>query len=271
MGRFYNFMGRKNESFGDLLLKLPWWVSATLGVLIFVGLRWGLQAWAGNDRNSQLLVSGFVRLAPLALVLFGLFSIGAFWFSKKRHDLVEQQTSLESLRNATWKDFEFLVAEAYRRHGYRVEYSLGQGADGGVDLVLRKEGRTSLVQCKQWKAFSVGVPVIREMFGLLTAEQADEAIIVTSGSFSDEAKGFAQGKAIELVDGPRLLALVQFVQGSPCATPSTGDLRHDSTPAPVCPNCGKSMVLRTSKRGRSAGNQFWGCVSFPVCKGTREY
>ena len=117
----------------------------------------------------------------------------SFWFGKSRRRLVDEQTSLESLHHTPWKQFEFLVAEAYRRQGYAVEYSLGRGADGGVDLILRRGGRTSLVHCKQWKAFSVGAPVVREMFGLLTAEKADKAIIVTSGDFTREARSFAEG------------------------------------------------------------------------------
>ncbi|GAV20994.1 DNA topoisomerase I [Mariprofundus micogutta] len=33
-----------------------------------------------------------------------------------------------------------------------------------------------------------------------------------------------------------------------------------------CPKCGSEMVLRTSKKGPQAGNQFWGCSAFPKCK-----
>jgi four helix bundle suffix protein len=39
--------------------------------------------------------------------------------------------------------------------------------------------------------------------------------------------------------------------------------------APTCPTCGKPMVLRTARKGRSAGSQFWGCSGYPDCKGTR--
>lgn len=34
--------------------------------------------------------------------------------------------------------------------------------------------------------------------------------------------------------------------------------------APVCPRCGGQMVLRTAKR---AGSRFWGCASYPKCRG----
>lgn len=264
------FMRTKNEPITHLLLKSPWWVSAILGVLVFAGMRWTLPLWAGSDKNLQLFVADLVRLSPLSLLFFGLFAFASFWFGKKRRRLVDEQSSLDSLRKTSWKDFEFLVAEAYRRQGYAVEYSLDRGADGGVDLTLRRDGRTALVQCKQWKTTSVGVPVIREMFGLLTAQKADEVVVITSGDFTREARSFAEAKPIRLVDGPQLLALVQSVQArSPAATPS-GTMAMPSSPTqPACPQCGKPMVLRTARRGANAGSQFWGCSSYPACKGTR--
>ncbi len=40
-------------------------------------------------------------------------------------------------------------------------------------------------------------------------------------------------------------------------------------PAPHCPLCKKPMALRTARKGKQAGSQFWGCSGFPECKGTR--
>ena len=36
-----------------------------------------------------------------------------------------------------------------------------------------------------------------------------------------------------------------------------------------CPVCNSLMVLRTARKGRNAGNQFWGCSRFPACRATR--
>ena len=36
---------------------------------------------------------------------------------------------------------------------------------------------------------------------------------------------------------------------------------------PPCPLCGKVTVLRTAKKGRNEGKQFWGCSGYPDCKG----
>jgi restriction system protein len=127
-------MRRRRESFAELLLKLPWWVSVGLGILAFGIIRWGSPLWAADDPGRQMLTKGIIPLAPLVLLVFGIFGVGSFFFARKRHHLVDEQTSLDQLRQTSWKDFEYLVAEAYRRQGYQVQYSLGRGADGGVDL-----------------------------------------------------------------------------------------------------------------------------------------
>lgn len=36
---------------------------------------------------------------------------------------------------------------------------------------------------------------------------------------------------------------------------------------PICPKCGAPMVLRTAKKGDKIGNKFYGCSTFPKCKG----
>lgn len=39
---------------------------------------------------------------------------------------------------------------------------------------------------------------------------------------------------------------------------------------PPCPRCGNPLVLRTAKAGKNAGRQFWGCATYPHCKGAIE-
>lgn len=41
-------------------------------------------------------------------------------------------------------------------------------------------------------------------------------------------------------------------------------------PAPACPQCGKTMRLRTARQGSNSGSQFWGCSGYPECRGTRN-
>jgi len=46
-------------------------------------------------------------------------------------------------------------------------------------------------------------------------------------------------------------------------------VREASNPSIACPDCGGAMVHRSAKRGSNAGKMFWGCASYPRCKGTR--
>ena len=249
-------------------MKAPCWVSALLAVLSYVALRWVLPAVAGQHKMLQAVAAGAAPLAYLFAIIFGILAIGSALFATKRRRLVDGQQSLETLRASSWKDFEYLVAEAYRRQGFDVDYSVGKGADGGVDLVLRKGGRKTLVQCKQWKTFSVGRPVLQQMFGIMNDERADEVIVVTSGQFTGEAREFAQRNPIRLVDGPKLLELVRSIRaGRKNGTQAEPEPAAAATP-PRCPRCDKEMALRTARHGQRAGSNFWGCPSYPRCKGT---
>ncbi len=40
--------------------------------------------------------------------------------------------------------------------------------------------------------------------------------------------------------------------------------------SPHCPECNAAMVKRKARRGTNAGTEFWGCPSYPSCRGTRE-
>ena len=42
--------------------------------------------------------------------------------------------------------------------------------------------------------------------------------------------------------------------------------RSDPTAERQCPKCGSLLVLRTVKSGAKAGQQFWGCSTFPKCR-----
>ena len=60
---------------------------------------------------------------------------------------------MSDLRSLTWRQFESFIGELFREQGYFV-METPEGPDNGVDLVLRKEGEKTYVQCKHWKAAS---------------------------------------------------------------------------------------------------------------------
>jgi restriction system protein len=172
----------------------------------------------------------------------------------------------------TWVEFEQLIGEAFRRRGYAVSERGGPHPDGGIDLVLTQNSRRLLVQCKHWKERNVGVNVIRELRGVIAAENASGGYVVTSGAFTQEAQRFARSCHVELVDAEGLVALLQDLV--PERDTNSTSIEADKFSAPSaasaeCPTCGSAMVKRVAKRGRFAGNSFWGCSKYPTCHGTR--
>ena len=67
--------------------------------------------------------------------------------------------------------------------------------------MLRKGSEKLLVQCKQWRATTVGVEIVRELYGLIAAEGATGGFVVTAGRFSLDATTFAAGRNIQLING----------------------------------------------------------------------
>ena len=113
--------------------------------------------------------------------------------------------------------------------------------------------------------------VVREMYGAMVAEGAESVSIVTSGMYTQEARNFSEGKAIDLVDGGQLLKMVRSVQDfvAPADDKFSTAMTRNDVPE-TCPKCGSELVTRTARRGSSAGSEFIGCSSFPNCRYTRD-
>jgi restriction system protein len=141
----------------------------------------------------------------------------------------------------------------------------GRGtADGGVDLVLVREGETTVVQAKHWRRDRVGVALVRELYGVQTAQRADRAAFVALGSYSTDAQEFAAQVGMTLVDGEELLEII----GTGLRSEALELPTPTAASAPPCPRCGAVMVRRITRHGPHAGHDFWGCSSFPACRGT---
>jgi restriction system protein len=81
----------------------------------------------------------------------------------------------------------------------------------------------------------VGVAIVRELYGIVTAENASGCIIVCSGNFTRHAIDFASSKPMELVEGAELIRLIGDVQKQPKVKPAS-TIPEPST-VPLCPVC----------------------------------
>ena len=268
------------EDLFDIAALLPWWLDVVIAALIFVGLHQyaATPAPVTTDiahAGGMVVTQTLKTLASIGQWLIPLaFLIGAGVSAWKRHQRKQLLAQAGAPGGAAvvdgmrWQDFERLIGEAFRRRGYAVAETGGGGADGGVDLLLTKGGEKTLVQCKHWRAQQVGVAVVRELYGVMAARGATGGFVVTSGGYSNDARAFAQGRNVELIDGPALARMLREAQTvkAPVASSATA-----AAPAPTCPLCNAPMVQRVARQGANAGKPFWGCSNFSQtkCRGTR--
>jgi restriction system protein len=268
---------------------LPWWIGLALAVISYFLLHQAAsQPIVVSSKPGELNVNlfgivgrGLAMAGQYIVPIVCLFGAGlSAWRRRERTRLVSEVTesdAAKALDGMTWREFEMLVGEGFRMQGYTVIETGGQGPDGGVDLVLSRPSRNMseifLVQCKQWRAFKVGVDVVRELYGVMAAKGAAGGFVVTSGRFTSEATAFAQGRNVNLIDGAKLDALLKQAKATSqsskaVASPSPIPVAN-TTSSTACPLCEKPMLQRTAKRGSKAGQSFWGCSDYPTCRGTR--
>jgi len=120
---------------------------------------------------------------------------------------------------------------------------------------------TDLTDQQRWALYSRWLdhedPAIRANATICLIHQAnyllDRQIAALEAAFV-EGGGYSEQLATERL---RKRAKDRADQGGPAALEP-----------PPCPQCGGLMALRTAKTGKNAGSQFWGCTSYPECKGT---
>lgn len=173
-----------------------------------------------------------------------------------------ERWTVDALRELEWKRFELVCARYYELAGFRTE-TLRCGPDGGIDIRLFRADPAkplAIVQCKAWNNSRVGVAPVRELLGVMASEKIGRGIFATTSTFTDEARRFAEGNPIQLLDGPGLIdrinTLPDNAQNSLLRFAFNGDYA-----TPTCPSCGVKTAIVGGRQGA-----FWGCPHFPRCK-----
>ena len=103
--------------------------------------------------------------------------------------------SINGNKNET--ELERAVANLYAKLGYESSVTRGSG-DQGIDIILKKNGRTIVVQCKAHKK-PVGPHVIRDLYGTFIKSNADEAFLVSLAGCTSGVIEYVKGLPIKLV------------------------------------------------------------------------
>lgn len=112
-------------------------------------------------------------------------------------------------------DFESFCANLYRSLGWQAQTTPAV-RDGGYDLSMRRpDGHRFIAECKCYAPQNhVGRPVIQKLLGANAVELADGLMVITTSSFTPDARSFASETNVELVDGKKLVRLCRQAWGN---------------------------------------------------------
>lgn len=135
---------------------------------------------------------------------------------------------VERVAAATWsigeltpRQFEELIAEIFDRTGYEVQLTK-RTRDGGYDIVA--VGRTLdipvryIVECKRnAPKRKVSLDIVQRLLGVKTATEANKAILVTTSSFTPDARRFAESHYwdLALIDRETVLRWIKALKETP--------------------------------------------------------
>ncbi len=88
-----------------------------------------------------------------------------------------------------------------------------------------------------------------------------------------ELRRYIRSRDLQLLDEDEVRQAVRRLEHRQLSGPLTrwAHLRalRKKSEHPLCPRCGREMVLRGARGGPGAGNEFWGCSGYPQCTATR--
>ncbi len=172
----------------------------------------------------------------------------------------------ELLMHLEWRRVEELCCAYFEELGFRTGLTHDR-ADGAVDISLYAAGADTacmLVHCKAWDAYPIGIKPLHELRGAMSSANVGEGVMVATGRFTPEARGFAAKENIQLIDGAGLLEKLAALLPEKALALLRFATKGDFL-TPTCPRCSIKMTSRSSTH---EGRMYWGCANYPRCKHT---
>jgi len=136
---------------------------------------------------------------------------------RQEQERIARLRSLGDILILTPKEFEELTGKILTQNGLRNVRHVGGSGDLGVDLIgLDAQGNQTIVQCKRYApGNAVGSRDLQNFIGMMNVHhKAEKGIFVTTSRFTQPATDLAEAHNIQLIDGDRLVKLLQTIQGS---------------------------------------------------------
>lgn len=190
-----------------LLVKMA--ISAIVTILFFLFrfLRevYRLNLWGDLFKSLAVAFVGFCIVAGMAQAssevagvvgLAGVIYFCYWWHKKFSYADTRLNSSNWQQRQWWWTldgwQFEHEVARVFRLNGFKATVTKGSG-DGGVDIILKKDGYCAIVQCKHHQ-YPLSPEPVRALWGIKDDWGVDEVIMVASSGLTSASVEFVRNK-----------------------------------------------------------------------------
>jgi restriction system protein len=174
-----------------ILLRSPWWISILL-------------AMAAAAAAFALMPMQYRALGAMAGFPFLVVGLVALWRQARLPSPRRREKILAAVAGMNWPTFAGLLEEGFTRQGYQVER-----LQGAADFALVREGKTTLVAAKRWKAARPGEEALQALQAAAQARGASNCLYVTLGELSANAQTFAKRQNVQLMQGAALANLLK--------------------------------------------------------------
>lgn len=120
--------------------------------------------------------------------------------AKENHEMHVEKTDIKTIDQLAGIQFEHFLKSLFIRQGFQVTMTPGSG-DQGVDLILNNGSRKIAIQAKRYNVNSkVSVPAIQEVYTGKQVYGCNEAYVITTSFFTNQAIIMGNKVGVKLID-----------------------------------------------------------------------
>ena len=176
-----------DRSLFAILLRSPWWMSFLLVAAISLA-------------SSALLPTDYKVLGALCSLPFAVIGAMAAWRQRSLLSPAQADAVQSAMAAMHWREFSPLLSQAFVHQGYTVT-ALPQGL---ADFKLTRQGQTTLVCAKRWKAAAWGMDTLQALLDEREAHDATHLICVSLQAMPMPLKSFANQHRVTWLAGQSL-------------------------------------------------------------------
>jgi restriction system protein len=180
-----------DRSLFAVLLRSPWWMSFLLVAAISLA-------------SSALLPTEYQLVGALCSFPFAVIGAMAAWRQRSLISPAQAQALQSAMAAMHWREFSPLLSQAFMHQGYTVTV-LSQGS---ADFKLTRQGQTTLVCAKRWKAAAWGMDNLQALLGEREAHDASHLMCVSLQAMPMPLKSFVTQQQVTWMAGQSLWALI---------------------------------------------------------------